>query len=122
MNTPDWGKQIQQDCAKYASDLLMKGEAQQDLFADDTRKAFQEAYAGKMSTVEWVQDTFGMRMRHQPAREAFMDELEYIEPQNALWKMLAESKCPLVAELKKSIEDSYIKSWADRVAEFRSEE
>ena len=91
----------------------------QDYFADDTREAFQQAYQGKPTLVEWVQYIGGPRIRHQLAQEAFTEELEYTDAQNALWKVLQQSQCPLVAELKKVIEDSYIKRWADDIAEIR---
>lgn len=89
-------------------------------FTEDTRKAFAGAYKGDMTSVEYVQRFPGC-IRSQPAREAFYEELDYLGPQQALWKVLKESTCPLVAELKKAIEDSYIERWAGDVAEMRAE-
>lgn len=89
-------------------------------FSEDTRKAFAAAYRGEMTMVEWVQ-TYPVCIRSQPTRDAFYEELDYPVPQLALWKVLAESKCPLVAELKKAVEDSYIERWAGQIGEFRGE-
>lgn len=89
-------------------------------FTEDTRKAFAEAYKGGMTMVEWVQ-RFPGAIRSQPTREAFYEELDYLIPQQALWKVLQESNCPLVAQLKKAVEDSYIERWAGEIGEFRGE-
>lgn len=88
-------------------------------FEQDTRNAFADAYAGKPSSVDYVQRQPAC-IRSQPTREAFYEELDYLEPQQALWLMLAESKCPLVAALKKAVEDSYIARWSAEIGEFRA--
>lgn len=92
-----------------------------DAFSEDTRKAFAAAYKGDMTMVEWLQYANGPRIRTQPTREAFYEELDYLVPQLALWKVLRESTCPLVAELKKAVEESYIERWAQEIGEFRGE-
>lgn len=105
------------------SDLLDdKYQLVKDQFADDTRAAFAAAFAGGNTSVEWVQYAGGARVRTQPTREAVYEELDYLGPQQAFWKVVAESKCPLVAELKKAIADSYVERWAADVAELRSGE
>lgn len=96
-------------------------EAAERAFIECTRTAFADSYKGGMTMVEWLQYANGPRVRTQPTREAFYEELDYLGPQLALWKVLDESKCPLVAELKKAVEDSYIKRWASEIGEFRSE-
>jgi hypothetical protein len=89
-------------------------------FTEDTTKAFETAFAGKWSMVEWYsQET--RRIKLQMARDAIMEELEYVETQDALIAVLRDSKCPLVAALKKSIVDGYINRHGPDVAEIRSQ-
>jgi len=104
-----------------AVDALNNSLAQaKEAFAETTRKAFEDAYQGHQTMVEWVQYSGGTRVRAQSTREAVLEEMEYLIPQFALWKVLCESKCPLVAELKKAVADSYIDRNADEVAEMRA--
>lgn len=104
-----------------AVDELNNSLAQaKEAFSETTRKAFDAAYKGQQTMVEWVQHGGGSRIRVQPARDALYEELDYLGPQFAFWRVLAESKCPLVAELKKAVVESYIERWADEVAEMRA--
>lgn len=96
-------------------------ERERERFADDTRKAFADAYKGGMTMVEWVQYMNGPRIRGQTTRDAFLEELDHLGPQAALWEMLDKSTCPFVAKLKKAVEDSYIEQWAGDVAELRAD-
>ena len=90
-------------------------------FAEDARKAFTEAFKGEMTMVDWVQYSTNS-IKSQPARDAFMEELERLVPQSALWEMLKNSTCPYVAVLRESVIESYIEAWGDEVAEMRAGE
>lgn len=105
---------------RLAEQLDASAAQARDTFSQDVRAAFRLAFEGQMTMVEWVQRSPAC-IRMQPTREAFYEELDYLGPQLALWKVLAESKCPLVAELKKAVEESYIERWAQEIGEFRSE-
>jgi len=89
-------------------------------FAADTAVAFAVAFAGLPSMVEWYSH-FDHKMKSQTARDAIFEELEYVDSQEAFIAVLRDSKCPLVAALKKSIVDAYIKRHGHDVAEIRSE-
>lgn len=112
---------LPQTRAERLADLLDASAARaREDFAQDVRAAFRLAFEGQMTMVEYVQRVPGC-IRHQPTREAFYEELDYLGPQQALWAVLKDSTCPLVAQLRKAVEDSYIERWAQEVGEFRSE-
>lgn len=107
--------------AEALMDCLSDSAARaREAFAEDTRKAFEDAYKGQHTMVEWVKYAGGQRICLMPTRDALYEELDSMGPQFAFWRVLAESKCPLVAELKKAVADSYIERWADEVAEMRA--
>jgi hypothetical protein len=89
-------------------------------FTEDTTKAFEEEFSGKPSMVEYYSH-IQRHIRLQETSLAIMEELEYVETQGAFMTVLRDSKCPLVAALKKSIVEGYINRYGPNVAEIRSQ-
>lgn len=99
--------------------LAESAKLARDQFERDTRRAFEDAFKGNMTMVEWV-SYGGNRIANQSTREAFFESLDYTDPQIALWEVLKKSECPLVAKLRETVIENYISRWADDVAEFRA--
>lgn len=97
---------------------------QQELrsFTEETIRAFADAFAGKPTMVEWLREGFSgpSGIARQATHEAIYEELDYAEPRAAFMRVLAESNCPLVAELRKAITNSYIERNGPEVAEWRA--
>lgn len=113
--------------ADHIGDLQDKLLARQieaaEQFESNTRKAFEGAFRGEPTCVEWLHwpSLAGpSRIRVQTTREAFFDEMQYTDAENAFWLMLKESTCPQVAAFKKLITDTYVERWKDQISEFRS--
>ncbi len=93
-------------------------------FEQATRKAFANAFRGELTCVEWVHYPFmngPSRIRTQSTREAFLEEMEYTEAENAFWAMLKDSTCPHVTAFKQLITDTYVQKWKNQISEFRGE-
>jgi hypothetical protein len=88
-------------------------------FISDTEKAFKDAFEGQPTMVEYFGSVV-RRIMTQPTFDAIYEELEYAEARGAFISVLRDSQCPLVANLKKTIVDAYIKRYGDDVAEYRS--